>query len=72
MATRQEAEKAFREYAGQELKPGTYTIVDGGDGRWLIARRGGPLAVDRDGRVRPVAEVFSGDEYSRIAAAWVF
>jgi hypothetical protein len=72
MATREEAEKAFREYAGQELKAGTYAIVDGGDGRWLVARRGGPLGIDRDGRVRPVAEVFSGDEYSRIAASWVF
>ena len=29
MASRQEAEKAVREYAGQELKAGTYTIVDG-------------------------------------------
>lgn len=72
MATREEAEKAFREYAGEEGKPGTYTIVDGGDGRWLVAKRGGSLAVDRDGRVRPVGEVFSGDEYSRIAASWTF
>lgn len=72
MATREEAEKAFREYAGPELKPGTYTIVDGGGGRWLVAKRGGPLGIDRDGRVRPVGEVFTADEYSRIAASWAF
>jgi succinate dehydrogenase/fumarate reductase flavoprotein subunit len=72
MATRDEAEKALREHLGQELKAGTYALIDGGDGRWLVSRRGGPLAVDNEGQVHPVGEVFSGDEYSRIAAAWAF
>jgi hypothetical protein len=74
MVTRQEAEKAIREYAGQELKAGTYSLVDGGDGRWLATRRGGPLAIDKEGRVRPVGEVFSNEEYSRMANLmyWLF
>ena len=74
MASRQEAEKAVREYAGQELKAGTYTIVDGGEGRWLVARRSGSLAVDREGCIRPVGEVFSTAEYKRMASVmyWLF
>jgi hypothetical protein len=74
MATRQDAEKAFRDYVGQEMRAGSYTLVDGGDGRWLVARRADPLAVDREGRVRPVTEVFSGQEYSRLASVmyWLF
>jgi hypothetical protein len=72
MATREEAERALREHVGQELKAGTYTLVDGGEGRWLVARRGGPLGIDSEGHVRPVGEVFSSDEYWRLSAAWVF
>ena len=72
MATREEAEQAFRQHAGPELKAGTYALIDGGGGRWLVTRRGGPLAVDNEGNVRPVGEVFTSDEYSRIAAAWAF
>lgn len=74
MASRQEAEKAARQYADQELKSGAYTIVDGGEGRWLVALRGGALAVDREGRVRPVGEVFSTEEYKRMASVmyWLF
>jgi len=74
MASRQEAQKAASEYAGLELKAGTYTIVDGGEGRWLVARRGGSLAVDREGCVRPVGEVFSTAEYTRMASVmyWLF
>jgi len=74
MASRQEAEKAVREHAGLELKAGTYTIVDGGEGRWLVARRGGSLGVDREGCVRPVGEVFSTAEYTRMASVmyWLF
>jgi hypothetical protein len=72
MATREEAEQVFREYAGPELKAGTYALIDGGGGRWLVSRRGGPLAIDSEGHVLPVGEVFSSDEYSRIAAAWAF
>lgn len=74
MASREEAEKAVREHAGQEFKAGTYNFVDGGEGRWLVARRGGTMAVDREGRVRPVGEVFSTAEYKRMASVmyWLF
>ena len=72
MVTRQEAEKAIREYAAKEPKAGTYTLIDGGDGRWLVVRRGGPLAIDQEGSVRPVGEVFSSEEYWRLSAGWAF
>jgi hypothetical protein len=74
MASRQEAERAIHECAGPELKAGSYTIVDGGEGRWLVARRAGSLAVDREGCVRPVGEVFSTAEYKRMASVmyWLF
>ena len=74
MASRQDAEKAIHEYASQEIKAGSYTIVDGGDGRWLVARLAGSLAVDREGCVHPVGEVFSTAEYKRMASVmyWLF
>jgi len=74
MASRQEAEKAVREHNGRESKPDDYAIVDGGEGRWLVARPGGSLAVDREGCVRPVGEVFSTAEYKRMASVmyWLF
>jgi hypothetical protein len=70
MATRQEAEKALREYGGQEEKAGPCTLIDGGDGRWLVLPPGGPLAIDRDGHMRRVGEVFSSQEYWRLSGAW--
>ena len=70
MATRQEAEKALGEYAGKEPKSGSHTLVDGGDGRWLVVRAGGALGIDQEGRVRPVGEVFSSEEYSRLSGTW--
>lgn len=72
MVTRQEADEAIREHTGQGQKPGAHTLIDGGDGRWLVIRAGGHLAVDQEGRVRPVGEVFSSDEYWRLSAGWAF
>lgn len=72
MVTRQEAEKAVREHTGQERKPGVHTLIDGGDGRWLVIRAAGHLAIDQEGGVRPVGEVFSSEEYWRLSAAWAF
>lgn len=72
MVTRQEAEKAISEHVGQEPKPGGHTLIDGGDGRWLVIKAGGHLAIDKEGHVRPVGEVFSSDEYERLSASWAF
>ena len=72
MVTRQEAEAAFHEHAGQGPKAAGHTLIDGGDGRWLVIRAGGHLAIDKEGHVRPVGEVFSSEEYWRLSAAWAF
>lgn len=72
MVTRQEAEKAIREHTGQEPKRSAHTLIDGGDGRWLVIRAAGHLAIDQEGRVHPVGEVFSSEEYWRLSAAWAF
>ncbi len=61
MATREEAEQAFRQYVGAEIKAGTYALIDGGNGRWLVTRRGGPLAVDSEGRVIIADEIHTPD-----------
>jgi len=72
MVGRQEAEEAIRKYAGQKPKAGGHTLIDGGDGRWLVIRAAGHLAIDREGHVRPVGEVFSSEEYRRLSVAWTF
>lgn len=72
MVTRQDADKAMREYVGGKPSAGAYTLIDGANGRWLVIRQGGHLAIDAEGQVRPVGEVFSSDEYWRLSAAWAF
>lgn len=66
MVTRQEAQEAMRQYFEREGKPAGGYLVDGGNGRWLLVHASHRLAVDADGQVRPVSEVFSPEEYQRL------
>ena len=66
MVTRQQAEEALARYLEQQGIRTRRSLVDGGGGRWLVIGPGRPLAVDKDGDVKPAGEVFSSQEHQRL------
>lgn len=66
MVARQQAEEALARYLEQEGVKKPRTLVDGGGGRWLAIGPGKPLAVDKEGNVKPAGEVFSSQEHQRL------
>jgi hypothetical protein len=71
MATRQQAEEAIAKHLGERAGPKPF-LIDAKDGRWLAMLPGAPLGVDKEGEVKPAAEVFTEEEYRRLEVAmWI-
>jgi len=68
MATRQQAEEAIARHLGGRGGPKP-VLIDAKDGRWLVILASGPLGVEKEGEVKPAAEVFTEEEYRRLEIA---
>lgn len=71
MATRQQAEEAIAKHLEGKGGPKP-VLIDAKDGRWLVVLPSGLLGVDKEGEVKPAAEVFTEKEYRRLETAmWI-
>lgn len=68
MATRQQAEEAVARHLEGRGGPKP-VLIDAKDGRWLVILPSGPLGVEKEGEVKPAAEVFTEEEYRRLEMA---
>lgn len=68
MATRQEAEEAVARHLGGRGGPKP-VLIDAKDGRWLVVLASEAFGVEKEGEVKPAAEVFSEEEYRRLQVA---
>lgn len=68
MVTRQQAEEAVARHLEGRSGPKP-VLMDAKDGRWLVMVAGEALGVEKEGEVKPAAEVFSEEEYRRLQVA---